>query len=74
MTHQVTMKESLTSIIQFGEASTEVAISDPAARQLAGELAQLQQNPTETTQAELYASMKAGTARFMGRLIVVAEK
>lgn len=71
----MSIAESLTKQIEAGEragiTTTEFHISDAAARELAIELSALQPGKSP---AALFASMKAGTAKFMDRLIVVAGR
>lgn len=49
-----------------------LAISDDAAWQFAGEMAQLSLLPSVTMQSDIYQGMKDGGSRFMGWSIVVA--
>lgn len=72
----LSINESLRRLIhdseRVGSKLTELTISDDAARQLADELASMNMMP-KTNVADIYAGMKAGTAKFMDRKISVTE-
>ena len=55
-----------------GSHLTEIAISDKAAWELAGEFAPMLYPPGRSA-SDIYRGIKAGDAKFMGRNIVVAE-